>query len=206
MAKREKVKTNREKRARGQEGKKANFLFHTYFFASLRLCIFASLLLFAFFAPVFAETSVLKAGVSIDKVPKELYGTWRVSSKILSTNGEGLFKKDSVDLWNLSRAGDVITLDNPFSGAKASIIISNIDGNAIKFKKIGDYDGQKLTDTVQLVLEKDKFKGVNNLKLDTVSEIDGKAIQTKWATYSLTGEKISGESIKWSEQGTGNGK
>lgn len=143
-----------------------------------------------------AEEMVLKAGVSIDKVPKDLYGTWRVTSKRLSTNSEGIFKNSSVDLWNLSRSGDVITLDNPFSGAKASIVINHIQNRSIKFKKIGDYEGKKLTDTVQITLEKDTFKGVNNLKLDTFSEVDGGVIQTQWAVYSIFGEKISGETVK----------
>lgn len=145
---------------------------------------------------VFADGTVLKTGISIDKVPKEFYGTWRVSSKLISTNSQGLFKESSVDLWNLLRAGDVITLDNPFSGAKASITISNLEGRSIKFKKIGDYDSKKLTDTVQLILEKDKFKGVNNLKFDTISDIDGHVVKTEWATYNLIGEKISGDNIK----------
>jgi hypothetical protein len=146
---------------------------------------------------VFAEgTYTLKTGISIDKVPKDFYGTWRVSSKLLSTNSDGTFKEGSVDLWNLSRVGDVITLDNPFSGAKASIVISDLKDRAIKFKKIGDEEGKKLSDTVQLVLGKDTFKGINNLKLDTISELDGHVIRTEWATYSLVGEKISGEAIK----------
>jgi len=53
-----------------------------------------------------------------------------------------------------------------------------------------------LTDTVQLVLGKDSFKGINNLRLETVSEVDGHIMKTEWATYSLLGEKISGETIK----------
>lgn len=144
---------------------------------------------------VLAGETVLKAGVSIDKVPKDLYGTWRVRAKRLSTNSEGIFKDSSVDLWNLSRSGDVITLDNPFSGAKASVIINYVQNRAIKFRKIGDYDGKKLTDTVQITLGKDTFKGTNNLRLETFSEIDGRVVQTQWAFYSVEGEKISGESI-----------
>lgn len=158
--------------------------------------IFAFVFLLFTVLSAFAEPTVLKSGISIDKVPKDFYGTWRVASQLLSTNSEGLFKKNSIDLWNLSRVGDVITLDNPFSGAKASIVISTIDDRAIKFKKIGEDEGKRLTDTVQLVLGKDKFKGVNNLKIDTISEVDGKVLKTEWATYSLSGEKISGETIK----------
>lgn len=137
----------------------------------------------------FAQETVLKTSISIDKVPKELYGTWRVKAKLVSTNNENIFKPSSTDLWNLSRVGNVITLDNPFSGAKASISIDEVNGKTIKFRKIGNYDDQKLTDTVELNLSTETFTGINNLKLDKASKSD-------WATYKLSGEKISGDSVK----------
>lgn len=152
---------------------------------------------FLIISSVFAEQGyTIKTGISIDKVPKDFYGTWRVSSKLVSSNNKEIFKGNSVDLWNLSRVGDVITLDNPFSGAKASITINVIDGKFIKFRKIGDYGGKRLTDTVRMNLGKDSFTGLNDLKLDTISEIDGRVMKTEWASYSLKGEKISGDSVK----------
>lgn len=186
-----------EMRARGQEDKRASLSG----FLPSRLLAFSLFFTFCFslftILNVFAsETYTLKAGVSIDKIPKDFYGTWRVSSKLISTNTDGFFKENNVDLWNLSRVGDVITLDNPFSGAHASITVSNVSGRAIKFQKTGDYDEKKLSDTVQLVLGKDTFKGTNNLKLNTTSEIDGSIIKTQWAIYNLTGEKISGDNVK----------
>ena len=161
-----------------------------------RKLILLILILFLTVSCVFAGETVLKVGISIDKVPKELYGTWRVTSKLVSSNNQEIFKPDSVDLWNLSRSNNVITLDNPFSGAHASIILDEVTDKVIKFKKIGDYDNKKLTDTVQLILSKETFTGVNYLKLDTISEVDGHVIKSENATYRLTGEKISGASIK----------
>lgn len=153
--------------------------------------------LFFVVSAAFAQQNyTLKGGVSIDKVPKELYGTWRVSSRLISTNTPGIFKENTVDLWNLSRVGDVITLDNPFTGAHASIMVDEVRGNLIKFKKIGDYDGKKLTDTVQLTLSSDTFVGENTLKFDTISDIDGHVLKSEIGRYSLSGEKLSGESIK----------
>lgn len=146
---------------------------------------------------VFAqETCTLKTGISIESVPKDFYGTWRVSSKLIATNNPDIFKEKNVDLWNLSRSGNVITLENPFSGAHASIVIDEIKGMFIKFQKIGDYDNQKLTDVVKLNLSKELFIGTNDLKLDTISGIDEHIIKSNWAKYRLTGEKISGTSIK----------
>lgn len=166
-------------------------------FLALNRFISILLLMFVFTSGVLAETPyTIKAGVSIDSIPKELYGTWRVSSKLGSTNNEEIFKESNIDLWNLSRVGNVITLDNPFSGAHASIMVDEVKGSFIKFKKIGDYDNKILTDTVKLNLSKGTFTGENDLKLDTKSEVDGHVIKTEWATYSLRGEKISGASIK----------
>lgn len=157
-------------------------------------------LIFFTFSSAFAADKVLTAGVSIDKIPADFYGTWRVSAKLLSTNSDSLFKETSLDLWNLSRSGNVITLDNPFTGAKASITVSCINGRAIKFKKTGDYDTKKLTDTVQMTLGKDTFTGTNTLKFDTISNVDGHVVKTEWANYGLKGEKISGESVKSGEE------
>lgn len=162
--------------------------------AKLLSCLAA--LCFLFSSAIAAGSYTLKAGVSIDKVPNEFYGTWRVESQLVSTNAEERFKENTVDLWNLSRAGDVITLDNPFSGAHASIMVDSVNNKTVKFKKIGDYDNKKLMDTVQLTLEKETFTGVNTLKMDTVSQLDGHVLKSETATYKLKGEKISGSSVK----------
>lgn len=163
----------------------------------MKRIILVLLLIFIGISGVFAADSyTLKAGVSIDKVPNEFYGTWRVESQLVSTNSDERFKGNNVDLWNLSRAGDVITLDNPFSGAHASIMVDSVNNRTVKFKKIGDYDNKKLTDTVQLTLGKETFTGVNTIKMDTVSQVDGHVLKTETATYKLKGEKISGSSIK----------
>lgn len=158
--------------------------------------ILTVLLMLTLTITAFAQQTVLKAGVSIDKVPKEFYGTWRVTSKLIDSNNDVIFKDSSIDLWNLSRVGNVITLENPFSGAKASISVDEINGKFIKFKKIGDYDNsKKLTDIVELTLGKETFTGINKLKLDTISDIDAHVIKSDKATYRLSGEKISGTNV-----------
>ena len=116
----------------------------------------------------FAEqVKVLTAGISVEQVPKGFYGTWRVKS-VLENSNSGIFKDKSLDIWNLYRQNNVINLENPFSGAKASITISELGKNYIKFTKVGNYDGKKLTDSVRLYLNKDTFTGYNDLKLDSL--------------------------------------
>lgn len=71
-----------------------------------------------------------------------------------------------------------------------------VEGNMIRFTKVGDYDGnKKLTDTVDLKLDGDTFTGINTLILETYSNFDGKLIKKDTAFYILKGEKISGQSI-----------
>ncbi len=142
------------------------------------------------------ENYTLKAGVSlVEKVPSAFMGTWRVSAKLKNTDSPQNFKQTSVDIWNLSKKGSVINLSNPFTGASASINVSYVDGSSIKFTKVGNYDNQKLTDTVEISLKGDTFSGINTLTLVTYSDIDNSVIKTKQAVYQLRGEKISGSSI-----------
>ena len=158
-------------------------------------------LLFLFFAclysPVFAgEPLVLKAGVTLDDlVPDAIFGTWRVRSQLLETDSKGLFKNNNVDVWNISRKNSVITLENPISGANASISIKEVEGNKVVFEKIGNYDNKLLYDTVELYLDDVNFRGQNYLKLDTKSEIDGHIMKSQKAKYSLYGEKLSGYNV-----------
>lgn len=142
------------------------------------------------------ELNVYKGGISVvERVPPAFFGTWRVSSLLKSTDSPSTFKKNNIDIWNLSKQGDVVTLSNPFSGANASITLTYADANAIKFAKNDKYDGKILTDTVELNLDNDKFSGVNTLLLETLSDVDNSVIKSVTATYVLKGEKIAGETI-----------
>ena len=156
--------------------------------------LFAIIITLGVLVPVYAKT--LSAGVSLtESVPASLMGTWRVASVLKETDSHPNFKKSGVDIWNLSKTGDVISLSNPFTGASASISVSYVNKNTVKFSKEGDYDRQKLTDTVEITLEGDKFNGINHLKLETISDVNNSVISVKTATYVLRGEKISGTSI-----------
>ncbi|MBR1776585.1 hypothetical protein IJ750_05890 [bacterium] len=143
--------------------------------------------------PVRAE--VLTVGVSIEDVPDALFGSWRVVAKLDETNAYHTFKPQSVDIWNLSRAGDILTLNNPFTGAKADISIKAVEGNLIVFSKKAPYDNKILTDTVSIRLDNGKFSGINALTLESYSLIDNHLMKTETARYLIKGEKISGENV-----------
>ncbi len=155
----------------------------------LILCIFLSS------QWVNAEDMTLSAGVSVNEVPKAFFGCWRVVAKLDDTNSYKTFKPQSVDMWNLSRVGDKIALDNPFTGANAEISLKAVEGNLIVFSKRAPYDNKVLTDTVSIRLEDGKFSGINTLTLESYSLVDNHLMKTESARYIIKGEKISGESV-----------
>lgn len=156
--------------------------------------LLAILFLFCFTLSVNAE--VLEAGVSVEEVPKALFGIWRVNAKLDSTNSYKTFKAQSIDFWNLIRSDGRITLENPYSGANAEVSVTAVEGNLVVFTKKTPYDNNKiLTDTVNIRIDGDKFSGINILKLESFSLIDNHLLKTETAQYLIKGEKISGESI-----------
>lgn len=150
----------------------------------------------ALLIPLIAQAEVINAGISLDLIPRNLYGSWRVQAKLEQTNAPRRYRPQSLDFWNLSRTNDIIELDNPLSGANAKVSVETIEGNLVVFSKKLAYDDNKvLTDTVTIRLNGDKFSGLNTLKLEYFSLVDNHLMKTETATYHITGEKIAGESI-----------
>ncbi len=152
------------------------------------------IILFIFFsicsAPLYAEqVPLLKGEVSV--VPNSFFGSWRVVSKRIETDAPSKFKEKGIDLWNLSRTNNVITLCNPFNGAKAEITVKRADSKYVEFTKSGKYDKKILNDKVELYIEGDTFQGFDSLILETY--VNGKLTKVETAKYSLKGEKISGQ-------------
>ncbi len=141
--------------------------------------------------------NVLKTGISLqERLPDGFFGIWRVESFLVETNSNKAFKKENVDIWNLSKYDDVIKLSNPFTGASASITLSYVGDDAIRFSKQSNYDGKILIDTVEVKLSADSFSGTNTIVLETLSDVDNSVINSAKAVYRLKGEKIAGTSIK----------
>ncbi len=154
------------------------------------------ILCFILFSPISkSEEYTLKAGVSVEEVPKAFFGSWRVIAKLEDTNSYRTFKPQSADMWTLSRIGDNITLSNPFTGAESQISLRAVEGNLIVFSKKAPYDNKMLTDTVSIRLEDGKFSGINTLTLESYSLVDNHIMKTETARYLIKGEKISGESV-----------
>ena len=139
-----------------------------------------------------ADENVFQVGVSyVERVPSNFFGTWRVKSTLAETNSPSNFKQKNIDIWNISKDGNVVNIRNPFSGAQASVNLNYADSSTINFTKTSNYEGKRLTDTVKITIDGDSFSGENIILLETLSNVDNSVIKTAKATYRLNGEKIA---------------
>ena len=145
-----------------------------------------------FTTPAFSQSQTLQAGVAVSEVPNNFYGTWRIFGKLESTNNYRSFKAQSMVFWTLTRNGDTITLKNPMTMATASICVDSVEGNLITFtREVNNDDSKALVDKVTIRLDGQKFSGLNTLRLEYYSIIDGHLLKTDTATYFIKGEKVS---------------
>ncbi len=142
-----------------------------------------------------ANAMVLKAGVSLsDQVPAGFFGSWEISSIMTYTNNEKMFNEVSTDYWNLSKTGDVITLSNPVSGARASVTVDDVKGNQIKFTHVTQDKNAKMTETPTLTLNGENFYGTDKIVIEKYKY--GEKISTDVVIYKIKAKKISGNSAQ----------
>lgn len=128
-----------------------------------------------------------------DKVPKELYGDWKVVSVCTRTTNKQLFDSTSVDIWTLTRIGDTIALMNPLSGARAEITVNDVKGRTVKFEKRTYFPGEESLETPILTVNGDNFTGVDKISIKTFQ--NGKLIKEDYVEFQVKGTKISGAPI-----------
>lgn len=159
-------------------------------FLILLLCVVP-----CFFAQYSYSSDMVLKG-SVEKVPNGFFGSWRVKSVRVSTDSPATFKERGLDLWNISQEFDVIKLSNPFSGASAQITIQNVHNGNVEFSKSGKNGSKLLSDTVTISIKGDRFEGYDVLKLDTLSDVDGRVMKTETAKYLVIGERIAGQDVE----------
>ena len=128
-----------------------------------------------------------------DKVPAGFFGDWRVVSVCTRTTNKQLFGSKSLDIWTLSKQGDLISLQNPLSGARADITVDDVKGKTVKFEKKSYYPGEESTETPILTLQGDNFTGTDKISIKTFK--DGKLIKEDYVEYQVRGTKISGSPV-----------
>ena len=158
----------------------------------IMLC-FVNYSLAAEIKPVFVS-NVIKGSVSMSsRVPSGFFGSWKVVSVRSKTNNPQMFAPYSVDVWNLVKVNDVITLSNPVSGARASISVNNVNGNTVKFEKVSYDINEKSIETPVLTLEGDNFYGTDKIVVSTYK--NDELIKEDFVEYKVKAYKISGNSL-----------
>ncbi len=136
----------------------------------------------------------IRGSISLsDSVPSGFYGCWKVSSVRVKTTNPNAFGKYGSDLWNLSKSGDVITLSNPVSGASASVLVSEVNGNTVKFSKVSKDVDEESIETPILTLDGDNFSGIDKIVIRNYK--NGKFVSEDSVEYQVKAVKVSGNTI-----------
>jgi|GEM_PF-921651 len=147
----------------------------------------------------------LSGGVSENIINKGFFGTWHVTSKLIESNSSTEFQALSVHIWNLSGYGNVLILENQFSGARSEIKVDKavngpnggMDGALLKFRRVQEKgDGANkivLTETPEITLEGDVFKGYDTFFIEKYK--DGVLYKKEVVKYKIVGQRIVGNSI-----------
>lgn len=151
------------------------------------------LLIFTFLAcPIAANPMTLNGGVSAsDRVPDGFFGSWKVMAVRAETTNSDMFAPYSVEIWNFTKTGNVITLTNPVSGAEASITVTEAQSNTFTFqrKNLGDKN-ETVVETAKLTLNGDNFLGLDTMDVKTYK--NGMLIKHEYCAYTLKAVKLSG--------------
>ena len=143
--------------------------------------------------PIYVS-NVVRGSISMsDRVPSGFFGSWKVVSVRSKTNNSNMFAPYSVDVWNLSKENDVITLSNPVSGAKASILVSEVNGSTVMFEKVSYDTDEKSVETPILTLEGDNFYGIDKIVVKTYK--DNQLVKEDSVEYKIKATKVSGAKI-----------
>ena len=156
--------------------------------------LFCFLSLFLFFVQTTvlpANSMVLQAGVSLsEQVPDGFFGSWKITSVMTYSSNPKIFNETTTDYWNLSKVGDVITLTNPVSGAKASVTVEEVKGNRITFSHEIKGRNGKMIETPSLTLNGENFHGTDKIVIEKYKY--GELVSSDTVVYKITAEKLTG--------------
>lgn len=128
-----------------------------------------------------------------DSVPAGFFGSWKVMAVRVQTSNNDMFSPYSVEIWNLSKTNDVITLTNPISGATASITVKDTTSDTFTFQRVTGDSKETVTETAKLTLNGDSFIGCDTMVVKYYK--NGNIIKTENVAYNLKAYKISGAAI-----------
>ena len=152
------------------------------------------LLFMLIFLPDLSHGMTITGGVSMtDRVPDGFFGNWKVMAVRSETSNFDLFAPYSVEIWNLTKQNDVITLTNPVSGASASITVKDATTDTFTFQRTTRDKNETVIETAKLILQGENFIGCDTMEVRYYR--DGNLVKTEKVAYKLKAYKISGNSV-----------
>lgn len=150
---------------------------------------------FLFFVsmPVKASAQTIQGGVSmIEQIPRDLFGSWTVSSIQTYTNNPKYSAPFGVDYWNIYRHADVLTLENPQTNAKASVTLDSVKNNTVTFTRKSSKPNEETTETPTITIDGENFWGTDKMVIKKYK--NGALVSTDVVEFSIRGRKIGGAS------------
>ena len=153
-------------------------------------------LIFILFSATEGFSEPITGGISItDNIPQDLYGSWSVIAVQTYTNNPK--KYDSmpcVEYWNIYRHANVLTLENPQSGANASVTVKEIKNNQITFTRQTNKQNREITETPTIVILGENFIGTDKMLIKNYK--DGALVSTDVVEFMIQGRKIGGKTVE----------
>lgn len=155
------------------------------FFVTIIICLFCIEL---------SVAKVLQGNVSlVEEVPEHFFGTWVVAAALKSTTIHGEYKSSSVDVWTLTRYGNIIILENPMTGATANIDVNEVKGDTIQFSRRSDSQEQSSLEMPTIILNGDTFSGIDKMIIKHFK--DKQLFREDVLEYNIKGRKVASEKI-----------
>lgn len=138
------------------------------------------------------DVKLLQGNVSlIDEIPENFYGTWIVAAREISNTNPALYAASSIDVWTLTRKGNIIILCNPVSGAQAAVSIDSVEDNTIKFSRVARGDNEIGLETPSITLRGDTFDGTDKMVIKRYA--NNQLYREEVVEYRLKGKKVTSE-------------
>lgn len=126
-----------------------------------------------------------------DNLPSDLFGSWVVSAVQSYTNNPQKYSSmPSLDYWNIYKHNNVLTLENPHSGAKASVTVKEVINNTVSFTRIAKKVESEVTETPTITILGENFVGTDKMVIKNYK--NGVLISTDVVEFTIRGQKIGG--------------
>ena len=142
--------------------------------------------------PIFAK--VISGGISLtDKLPTEIFGSWKVSAIQTYTNNSNKYRYlPSIEYWNIYKNNNVLTLENPQSGARASVTVKEVVNNTVSFTRESKKVDSEITETPTITIIGENFFGTDKMVIKNYK--NGELISTDVVEFTIRGQKTGGVS------------